>query len=270
MAPTLGEQFERLLRATLLVFILAAACFLSAVSAVRIAIRGRIIAMPNVVGQTAVVAQQTLAAKRLQFKVADRVYSTLPLNVVVGQSPSAGESIKVPQDAHVVLSLGPQSVMIPALGGRSMRAARITLLESNLQLGEVSSVYMPASDADTVVAQYPPPASAAPSPRVDVLVAEGERARAYVMPALVGLQQADAERILAAAGLHIAKVNHIAESDSPKGTVIGQTPPRGARIAGDATVELGVADKAAAVPSSVPLTGPATVPATAVPQAANP
>ena len=41
------EQFERFLRVTLLVFILAAAGFLSALTTVRIAIRGRIVSMPN-------------------------------------------------------------------------------------------------------------------------------------------------------------------------------------------------------------------------------
>jgi eukaryotic-like serine/threonine-protein kinase len=239
---TLREQFERLLRVTLLVFILAAACFLSAVTAVRIAIRGRVVAMPNVVGKSSVQAQQILADKRLQFRVADRVYSTLPVNTVVRQSPEPGESIKVPQDAHVVLSLGPQSVMIPALEGRSMRAARITLLQSGLQLGEVSNVNLPAADPDTVVQQTPPPASAAASPRVDVLVAEGEGPRYYVMPSLIGMQEQDAERVLANAGLRVAKVDHVTQADAPKGSVIGQTPPRGARIAGDAMVELGVAE----------------------------
>src|SRR5580698_8800664 len=97
---TLREQFERLLRITLLVFILVAAGFLSAVTAIRIAIRGRIVQMPNVIGQPALQAQQTLAARSLRFRVADHIYSTLPVNDVVRQSPPPGEAIKVPQDAH--------------------------------------------------------------------------------------------------------------------------------------------------------------------------
>lgn len=239
---TLREQFERVLRVTLLVFILAAACFLSAVTAVRIAIRGRVVDMPNVVGKPSAEAQQILEGKHLQLRVADRIYSNLPVNAVVRQSPEPGESIKIPQDAHVVLSLGPQSVKIPSLEGRSMRAARITLLESGLQLGEVSDVYLPVTDPDTVIQQTPPPASAAASPRVDVLVAEGAAPVYYVMPSLMGLQEADAQRVIANAGLHVAKVDHVTQSDATKGTVIGQTPPRGARIAGDTTVELGVAE----------------------------
>ena len=140
---TFREQLERLFRLTLLIFILVAAAFLSAIAAIRIAIRGRIVAMPSVVGQTSAQAEQALSSKGLHLEVADRVYSALPASEVVRQSPAAGERVKVPQDVRVVLSLGPQQVMVPTLDGRSLRAARLTVLEAGLQLGEVSQVYMP-------------------------------------------------------------------------------------------------------------------------------
>ena len=62
------------------------------------------------------------------------------------------------------------------------------------------------------------------------------------MPTVVGLDQQDAEKLLASAGLKVAKVNMLTGTDSPKGTVIGQTPARGSRIDATATVELGVAE----------------------------
>jgi beta-lactam-binding protein with PASTA domain len=239
---TFGEQFERILRITLLVFILVAAGFLSAITAIRVAIRGRIVAMPNVIGQPAAQAQQTLASKGLRFHVADHLYSTQPVNTVIRQSPPPGEPIKVPQDAHVVLSLGAQKVMIPSLQGRSVRAARITLLETGLQLGEISTLYVPDADPGTVLSQSPPPASSAASPRVDLLVAEPTPAPSYVMPSLIGLDQPEADRQISAAGLHLGKTNHVTQADATKGSIIGQTPPRGARISADASVEITVAD----------------------------
>jgi eukaryotic-like serine/threonine-protein kinase len=217
-------------------------------TAMRIAIRGRIVEMPSVVGQSAPQAQQTLAAKGLQFRVIDRIYSNLPADTVLRQRPAPGETIKIPQDAHVVLSLGPQKVMIPYLTGRSTRAARIILLESGLQLGEVSTIYLPEANPDTVLNQNPPPASAAASPHVDLLVAAGDRPVTYVMPAVIGMDQQSAERMLAAADLRVVKINRIAEPDVPIGTVIGQTPPRGSRIDANSTVELAVADSPNANP----------------------
>jgi len=238
---TLREKLERVLRFAVLAFVLAAAAFLSAVTTIRVAIRGRVVSMPNVVGKPLTEAQTILNTGGLQLRVADRMYNSLPLNTVVRQSPAPGEQVKLSQTAHVVLSLGPQTVTVPAVEGRSLRGARITLLESGLELGEVSTAYLAAPLPDTVLAQEPAKGAAAESPRVDVLVASGERPVSYVMPSLVGLEQSGAERLLAAAGVRVTKVTPVAQSGSPQGTVIGQTPARGARLAPEGPVELSVA-----------------------------
>src|SRR3979490_3389442 len=117
---TLRERIEWLLRMCLLVFVLAAAAFLSGVMAMRFAIQGREVDMPNLVGKTSADAQTLLRARGLELKVADRVYSELPANTVVRQSPPAGEHMKLSQDAHVVLSLGPQNVTIPEPEGEKV------------------------------------------------------------------------------------------------------------------------------------------------------
>ena len=236
------ERLERVLRLSVLVFVLAAAGFLSAVTTIRIAIRGRIVSMPNLVGQAEPAAQHMLAVRGLQLRVADRVYSPMPVNTIVRQSPPPGEEMKISQDAHVVLSLGPQTVKIPGLEGQSMRAARIDLLQSGLQLGEVTAIYLPGTQPDIVLKQDPPEGTTASSPHVDLLVSSADRQAFYVMPSLVGLEQQEASRTLGAAGLKSGKVNRIAQAGAPKGTIVGQNPPGGDRIPADTTVELGVAD----------------------------
>lgn len=241
MAMTAREQLERFLRVTLLVFILAAAGFLSALTTVRIAIRGRMVSMPNITGQSLNAAQRTLAGDHLLVRVVDRQYSTMPANAVLRQSPLPGEQVKVSQDVQVIVSLGPQKLTVPNLEGRSMRAAHIALLEAGLPLGEVSTVIMPSADPGTVIKQEPPSGSTAVSPRVDLLVAGDQPAISYVMPSLVGLEQADAQRVLTASGLRIAKVNDVTDQSSPKGAVIEQMPAPGTRITGDTAIEISVA-----------------------------
>jgi eukaryotic-like serine/threonine-protein kinase len=238
---TAREQFERFLRVTLLVFILAAAGFLSALTTVRIAIRGRMVSMPNITGKSLDEAQRIVGADRLLVRVVDRQYSAMPANAVLRQSPLPGEQVKVSQDVQAIVSLGPQKLVVPSLEGRSMRAAHIALLQAGLPLGEVSTVTMPSADPGTVIVQEPPAGSTAVSPRVDVLLAGSEPAISYVMPSLIGLEQADAQRILTANGLRLAKVDDVTDSGSPKGTVIGQMPARGSRISGDTTVQISVA-----------------------------
>src|ERR1700740_3855238 len=188
---TLRERLESLSQMALLIFILASAAFLSAITAMRIAIHGREVTMPNLTGKSVTEANSMLHSRGLVLKVADRVYSELPINVVVRQTPPAGLLMKESQQAHVVLSLGQRQLQIPLLEGNSLRASRIELLRAGLQVGEVSSITLPDVTADTVVLQTPRPGAGAATPRVDMLVSQGPRETAYVMPRLVGLTEVD-------------------------------------------------------------------------------
>jgi beta-lactam-binding protein with PASTA domain len=225
----------------LLVFILAAAAFLSAITAMRIAIHGREVNMPNLVGKNVSEANGLLHSRGLVLRVADRVYSELPINVVVKQTPPPGMLMKVSQQAHVVLSLGQRQLQIPLLEGNSLRVSRIELLRAGLQVGEVSSITTPDEPVDTVMLQTPRPGAGAATPRVDVLVSAGTRDPAYVMPHLVGLNEADAQHRLDVAGLR-RKVNYVSAPQWPHGAVVDQTPLAGQRIPGSITIELTVAN----------------------------
>ncbi len=238
---TLRERLERLTRMALLVFILGSAAFLSAITAMRFAIHGREVSMPNLVGRNVTEATQMLSSRGLLLRVADRVYSDVPINVVVRQTPPAGMLMKVSQQAHVILSLGQRQLSIPLLEGKSLRASRIELLRTGLQIGEISNLHLADAANDTVVMQNPRPGSSAASPRVDLLVSEGATERAYVMPHLIGMNEGDANRRLDLAGLR-RKSNYVAAPQWPRGSVIDQAPLPGTRLSGSATVELTVAN----------------------------
>src|SRR5499433_1707175 len=137
------ERLEWLGRMMLLVFVLNSAAFLSAITAMRIAIHGREVSMPNLVGKNVGDASSALRSRGLILRVADRVYSEQPINTVVRQTPTPGMLMKVSQQAHVVLSLGQRELQIPPLEGDSLRVSRIELLRGGLQVGEVSTVVLP-------------------------------------------------------------------------------------------------------------------------------
>ena len=60
----LKERLQWILRMALLLFILASVAFLSALTAMRFAIQGREVAMPDVVGKRPMEAQQILQGAR--------------------------------------------------------------------------------------------------------------------------------------------------------------------------------------------------------------
>jgi beta-lactam-binding protein with PASTA domain len=235
------ERLESLTRLLFLIFILASAAFLSAITAIRIAIHGREVAMPNLVGKNVSEANKLLQSSGLVLNVADRIYTDQPINVVVRQTPSPGLLMKVSQQAHVVLSLGQRQLQIPVLEGSTLRVSRIELLRTGLQIGEVTEFAFPDQPAEFVVLQYPRPGAGAATPRVDVLVSSGPRKTFYVMPHVVGLSEPDALRQLDPAKLP-HKTNYVAAPQWPRGSVIDQAPMSGAKISDQSTIELTVAN----------------------------
>ncbi|HEY6464661.1 MAG TPA: PASTA domain-containing protein [Candidatus Acidoferrales bacterium] len=237
------DRIQWLARMLLILFVLASVTFLSALIAIRYAIQGREVTLPNLVGKPQQQAQQQLSGMGLGFKVEDRLYNSLPLDAVVRQSPPPGMRVKVGADEHVVLSLGPQKVTIPLLSGMSERLARIELLRSGMQLGEESTAYLPGATADTVLDQDPEPGTAnATSPHENILVAGEPPPPVYVMPQLDGSSLAAAEAKLASAGLKIPKITLEQAPGVEHGTVLDQTPTRGARVDSTVPIELHVAE----------------------------
>jgi len=226
---------------TFLLFILASAAFLSAITAMRIAIHGRETTMPNLVGKNVAEASQALRSKGLILRVADRVYSDLPINEVVRQTPPPGMLMKVSQQAHVVLSLGQKQLEIPSLEGSTLRASRIELLREGLQVGEVSTVSLPDEPTDKVLLQNPRQGKMAATPKVDVLVAAGPKEVSYVMPYLIGLSELEALKHMDPVLMN-RKANYVSAPQWPHGAVIDQTPLAGTKVETSAQVELTVAN----------------------------
>lgn len=235
------ERIQWLMHMGLLTFILAATAFLSAITTIRFAIHSTQVELPNLVGKKITEAQSVLRQHGLDLKVADRVYDPAPVGIIVRQSPPAGTQVKVPQSAHVVVSLGPMRVMIPSVEGTSLRTARISLLQAGLQIGEVSAPYLEGSTPDTVLAQAQKQGTQASSPRVDVLAPEGPRPAAMVMPFFIGLNEGDAQRQLTSAGVRNIKTTPVPAPQWPVGTVMDQNPPAGARLQADGPVEIKIA-----------------------------
>ena len=236
------ERIEWISRFALLIFVLASVAFLSAITTMRLAIQGREMAAPNIVGMPLSKAQAQLGSRGLSVQIEDRIFNSLPQDAIVRQSPLPGTELKIGELVHVVVSLGPQKVTIPNLDNRSLHAAQIELLSEGLQTGEISSAHLVQFPADMVLEQSPSPgATNASSPHVDLLVSLGPEPPAYVMPQLTGLSLADAQQRLAAEGLKVTQVTPMPGGGAPLGTVISQLPAKGARIEPSASVYLQVA-----------------------------
>jgi beta-lactam-binding protein with PASTA domain len=228
-----------LFRVVLRVFILFAVAFLSMLAAIRVTIHGREVRVPDVTRLRAGDAQTRLAQLGLGIRIEDRVYSPMPTDSVIRQSPKPGESVRNGQRVHVVISLGAQAVPVPQLVGKSERSARIGLLDAGMQLGHVSSAHLQGIDPETVAEQDPPGGvKSTHSARVDLLVSLGSPEMAFAMPDLSGLPPGEAHRRLSAAGLKQGRYINVPAPPEKHGLVVGQSVPRGSRVASGTIVDL--------------------------------
>jgi len=187
----------------------------SAFISMRLAIHGREVTVPNLIGQTMADASDQTRHRGLRLNLEDRFYSNnTAAGLVLGQSPAPGTTVRHQYAVRVTESLGPQRVAVPDLTGESERTASINLRRLALDVGTLAYMQAPG-EAGTVLAQTPGPnASGIERPRVSLLLSQptdpsAATAPAFVMPSLTGLPLMTAAARASAAGLRVVSAEEI-------------------------------------------------------------
>lgn len=233
-------------RFVLLALVLLTVALVSALTAMRVAIHGREVVVPKLVGLTPPQAERLALQNGLLVDVEDRFYSAdIAEGRIMSQLPPPGGKVRRGWRVRLAESLGPQIVVIPDVVGQSSRAAEINLRRRGLEPGTVALAHMPDKPAEQVIAQSPPPAAVGiASPKVNLLFAAPPEPPAFVMPNFIGHQLADTARLIQGAGLHLGtvRVSTNGATDKPPGptVVVKQSPAAGQKVSPGMTVELDV------------------------------
>jgi beta-lactam-binding protein with PASTA domain len=247
------------LRLVLLALVLVVVALVSALTAMRFAIHGREVWLPNMVGKTPTEARRIAQENGLQLDIERQYYSaTISEGRILSQMPPAGTKVRRGWDIRVAESLGPQRVDIPNVVGESQRAAEINIRRRGLDIGSVASITIPNGTPDQIVAQNPAPAaSGVASPKISLLVNSTPPAQAFVMPNFVGQTLASVTQAVRDAGLHVGQVTIAAQAPTaapdstipatipnpqpmPTSIVSSQNPAAGQKVTAGATVSLEV------------------------------
>lgn len=235
-------------RFLLLGLVLLIVAMTSALTAMRVAIHGREVVVPKLVGLTPAQAERLALQNGLLVEFENRFYSAdIPQGRILSQTPFAGEKVRRGWHVRLAESLGAQHVVIPDVIGQSSRAAEINLRRRGLEPGTVAYAHLPGKAEDQVIAQSPPPAAVGvASPKVNMLFAVPPQPLAFVMPNLVGRHLSDAARAIQDAGLKLANVRTAAvdltATNGGAPTVVSkQSPTAGQKVAVGSSVELEVA-----------------------------
>lgn len=219
---------RQFLRITLRVLILAAVFLASALMAMRLAIHGREVAVPKVLGLSATEAGHAASLNGLLLDVEDRFYSAdVPEGHVLSQLPPVGEKVRRGTRLRVALSLGRQKIVVPDVVGQSQRAAQINIGRRGLELGYVAVAHLPGKPPDQVVAQSPlPNAEGVATPRVNVLISApaDPGSELYMVPDFIGHTLEEASRAIAESPMRFGKVATRKNGLNGKQNAIASTP----------------------------------------------
>jgi beta-lactam-binding protein with PASTA domain len=189
----------------------------SALIAMRLAIHGREVQVPDVRGKTPAEARQLTDRSELNSQVERQYYSpTVPAGRVLSQMPVAGTVVRRGWDVRLALSLGPQRVTIPQVIGQSQRAATITLEQRAIDLGSTATAEIPGMNAGQVIGQDPPPnATDASAPRISLLIAQDAAPEGYVTPSFIGQPIGSVSNRLKDSGFSVGRVTVVQVAQLP-------------------------------------------------------
>lgn len=240
------KSFFRLLLLALIMLVVA---LVSALTAMRLAIHGHEVAVPDFVGRSPAAARMIAEQSGLELSVERQYYSpTVPEGKILSQLPPAGSQVRRGWQVRVAESLGPQRVSIPNVMGQSERVANINIRRRGLDVGAIAQMQSQDFPDGLVLAQAPTPnASGVSAPKISLLVATPSQPQALVMPSFVGQPLGTVTQTVQDAGLHVGSVTTAPASAGatpaapyPASIIVSQNPEAGEKVLAGATVNFEV------------------------------
>lgn len=151
-------------------------------------VRSGATAVPDLVGLpdaeiTGLLADQGLRLRR-KYDL-DRYDEEIPVGHVLEQSPGSGSMMKRGAAVEVAMSMGPERLTVPDIGGKTLQAAQVMLTSEDLAIGRIVNVFSHGEQPGSVVEQVPAAESkVGRGTPVALFLSAASRADRYVMPDL--------------------------------------------------------------------------------------
>jgi serine/threonine-protein kinase len=184
--------------------------------------------VPDLVGLPTGEVEQLAADAGLEFRSqqgTERYDDVVPADHVLRQSPPAGTLVKKGSTLDVVLSLGPQSMMVPNVRGEAIQAAQVTLAAAGLAIGRTAGVHTLGATPGTVYEQFPAAGQrVGRASTVDLFLAISDRTGIFLMPDLTYRDYDGVRRFFEARGFRLGSVKYEPYESVAAGVVLRQFP----------------------------------------------
>ncbi|MCF6475456.1 Stk1 family PASTA domain-containing Ser/Thr kinase [Nonomuraea sp. MG754425] len=194
------------------------------------------VTVPDLVGKNLAVAEKSLAGAGLVAHKADGRYDEkMAEGLVLSTDPAAAAELEKGSTITLVLSLGPERIVVPNVTGRTGNEARAAIAESGLTVGNVRRLASRDVERDKVIRTSPQVGEKVKkSAKVDIYVSAG-----LTMPDVNGMPKDQAAEFLGREGFGV-QVNEV-DDDAEPCTVIAQSPKAKSEVDNGAQVMVTVA-----------------------------
>lgn len=206
--------------------------------------RSNLVEVPDWIGRGRDEAVAQAQSSGLVLEVAELRHDPgVAADRIVQQEPAPGTQVRHGRTIRVVVSLGGETLTVPAVTGQPTRQAELELRRQGLTPGWETRVHHNAAPAGQVIDQAPAGGALSVSgERVHRLVSDGPRVARWVMPDLAGRPLRDAQEWITLCGFRGGAVRRVPSEGRRSGTIVGQLPLSGYPVARRDVVELTVAD----------------------------
>jgi len=198
---------------------------------------GKQVTVPGVIGMDQTAATAALQQVGLRLEVGGEEYSeTVAVGLVLSSDPEPGASTAADSVVTVVISQGPERYAVPDVKGKPLAEAEAALVEAKLAVGVITEDWDPAVPDGSVASTDPPVGDELkPGSLVNLVVSKGPKP--VKLPNLAGVDVADAQAQLEAAGLVVTTTEEFS-TEYVEGQVVSSTPAKGDRVPVGSTVAL--------------------------------
>lgn len=203
-----------------------------------------IIIVPNVIGESLGKGQITLNDKNLKYEIIKRQFDLkLPKGTIVRQAPSPGRQIKENRIIYLTVSDGIEEIKTPDLYNLSVRQAKVELVNSGLNIGQISEVSSDKVEAGLVISQSPGKNTRLNyNDKVNITVSIGSKNQ-LLLPEFKFMTLEEVQEKVEELGLKIGSIIYIEDETYENGTVIGQFPLSGEIVLKNSYIDLEVVQK---------------------------
>jgi beta-lactam-binding protein with PASTA domain len=198
----------------------------------------QMVTVPNVEGLTQDAATTAITAAKLTGgTVTQQISNTVATGKVISQDPASGNSVAQGSPVNLVISSGPQMVIVPNVEGLTQDAATTAITGTKLMVGTVTQQTSKTVATGNVISQDPASGAAvAQGSPVNLVISSGPQM--VIVPNLEGLTQDAATTAITAAKLTGGTVTQQTSNTVATGKVISQDPASGGSMAQDSSVNL--------------------------------